>query len=120
VDGFQSRANHLYGLCAGEGAEGTDRLVVAVGELGPEPFRAVTRERVLDLERPAQAQHVFRGVIAPDSLPPWSAPRLREGAGLASDAVLRMLRVLAVRACGHVDLRSGLRAASSEPPAHSA
>ena len=57
VDRLQARLDHLHGLAAGQRAE--RRHVLLGVEQHPEPLRAEPGERVLDLDRAAQAEHVL-------------------------------------------------------------
>ena len=67
VDRLEAGLDHLHRLAAGQRAE-RGHVVLGV-EQRPEPLRAEPRERVLDLDRAAQAQHVLARVGALDALP---------------------------------------------------
>ncbi len=68
VDRLQAGPHHLDGLVAGQRAERVD--VVLLVQQRPEPLRAPAGQRVLLLDRAAQAYDVVRAVGAFDALPP--------------------------------------------------
>ena len=68
VDRIETRLDHLHGLRAGERTERGD-VVLGVQQL-PQPLRAETRQRVLDVEAPADPLDVGLRVRPLDSGPP--------------------------------------------------
>jgi hypothetical protein len=67
IDRLETRAHLLHGLIARERAQ---RVHVRLGvEELPEPLGAHLRQRVPDVDRTAQAQHVFGRVVADDAFP---------------------------------------------------
>src|ERR1051325_3729322 len=73
VDRVESSAHHLHCLRAGERTEGAHRAVLG-GELRPEPFRAVARQREFLLYGAAKTNDVSRAVIATNSFVSRRAP----------------------------------------------
>ena len=67
VDRLQARLDLLHRLVAGQRAERIDERLV-VDQL-PQLFGAAPRQRVLDLQRAAQAHDIFRRVAALDAFP---------------------------------------------------
>jgi hypothetical protein len=67
VDGLQAGLHLLHRLVAGHRAERVhERFVV---DQAPQLFGAAARERVLDVNRAAQPDHLFGGVAALNALP---------------------------------------------------
>ena len=67
IDGLQPGRDHLYGLVASHGAESVD--ILFGGQHLPQALGAESRQRVLDVQRAAQAHHIFRGIRTGNSLP---------------------------------------------------
>ena len=67
VDGLQPRLHLLHRLVAGHGAQSID-VFLAVQKF-PQALGTEARQRVLDVDRAAQAKHVFRGVRTLQALP---------------------------------------------------
>ena len=110
VDRLQARLRHLHRLAAGEGAERGD--VVLLGQQPPELLGAVPGERVLDLERAAQPDHVLgacsRGRSRPSGPPPptpgrgrWRPSQRSRSSGVPSARL--------ARPWSHRALRVGIR-----------